>query len=490
MDDELAPWLDRGLAPLLDAVLAIAEDVDLERVLDRVVNASRTMVGARYAALGVLDDSGGALSRFLHAGIDQETADAIGPLPTGHGVLGEMIRHPHPLVLDDLGEHPASIGFPDHHPPMTTFLGVPVVIGDRVFGNLYLTDKAGGFTEADRRLVVALAAVAGAAIRNARNVEDLSSGARVDAAVAAVATTVLGGATVEECLDAARGAAASLAEVPVTEVVLAAGRPGAAGEMVTDDTGDHGVRVRIATEGDSIRLPLVAESAQAELRAFARRAAIALGYARARDQVEHLAVRLDRERIARDLHDTVIQRLFGAGLRLDGLGRQLDDEGASATVETVIGELDAAIGELRATIAAMHDPGPLATDDRLRAVVAALQPVTAGLRPLAVTGDPTAIPDAVADDLVAVLREGITNATRHAGATQITPRLLIEDDRVEIVVVDDGTGPPTDERVTAAGRGLGMGNLETRAARHSGGCVLEVGPGGTGAQLRWWAATS
>lgn len=483
MDDET----DRStgsLAPLLDAVLAIAADVELDGVLDRVVTAARSMVGAQYAALGVLDDSGTAMARFLHAGIDDETARKIGPLPTGRGVLGEVIRHPHPLMLDDLGSHPSSIGFPANHPPMTTFLGVPVRVADDIFGNLYLTDKPGGFSDDDRQLVIALAAVAGAAIRNARDVDRLAAQARVDAAVADVATTVLGGATTEEGLDAARRAAASLADVPVAQVEVEVGEPGAAGAVVTDD---DAVRVRVATDGDTLVLPARAALVDGDLRAFGRRAAIALGYARARDTVEQLAVRLDRERIARDLHDTVIQRLFGAGLQLDGLSRRLEVQDGGDIVETVIGELDAAIGELRATIAALHDPGPLPLDDRLRAVVAALHPITAGLRPLEVVGDPDRVPEVIGRELVAVLREGITNATRHAGADRIEPRLEVDDGRVLLEVGDDGVGPPAHGRATGPGQGLGLGNLAARAQRHDGGCELVAGPDGTGAQLRWWA---
>lgn len=487
MDDGPSERLDPRLAPLLDAVLAIAQDVDLDGVLDRVVRASREMVGADYAALGVLDDSGTAMSRFLHAGIDPETADRIGPLPTGRGVLGEVIRHPHPLVLDDLGDHPASVGFPPHHPPMATFLGVPVVVGDDVFGNLYLTEKEGGFTDDDRELVVALAAIAGAAIRNARDVEALSSQGRIDAAVADVATTVLGGATPAEGLDAARRAAADLVELPAAQVTLHDDEPGPAGDVVrTDD----GVQVRVATDGHTLVLPPVSGPATQELEAFGRRVAIALGYARARDQVEHLAVRLDRERIARDLHDTVIQRLFGAGLQLDGLSRLLHHEANTDIVESVIGELDAAIGDLRRTIAAMHDPGPLPLDDRLRAVVAALTPITTGLRQLDVTGDVDRVPDAIADDLVAVLREGVTNATRHAGASQIIPRLEVGDGRVVLSVADDGVGPPSGDRTVESGQGLGLGNLAARAERHDGGCRLTETPadiGESGAQLLWWA---
>lgn len=470
-----------GIAPLLDAVLAIAEDVDLDGVLDRVVRASRTMVGARYAALGVLDEQGATVARFLHVGIDDATADLIGPLPTGGGVLGELIRNPEPLMLDHITDHPASIGFPPHHPPMGAFLGVPVMIGGDVFGNLYLTDKPGGFTAQDRQLVIALAAVAGTAIRNARDVERLAVQARVDAAVADVATAVLGGATMAEGLEATRRIAADLAELPASAVSLADLPPGPAGETTA---GDGGVTVRIATDGHAVHVPHHAGAAVPVLRSFGRRVAIALGYARAREQVEQLAVRLDRERIARDLHDTVIQRLFGAGLRLDGLSRQLDDDTRRDAVEAVITELDAAIADLRATIASMHDPGPLPVEDRLRAVVAAMQPITVGLQPLQVAGDPGAVPQAVTTDLVAVLREGVTNATRHAEATRITPRLEVERDRAALLVTDDGVGPAT-EPPAASGHGLGMGNLVARARRHGGECELVPGPQG-GAQLRWW----
>ena len=469
------------LGPLLDAVLAIAQDVDVDGVLDRVVRASRAMVGARYAALGVIDDAGTGVSRFLHAGIDPATADRIGPLPTGGGVLGEVIRHPEPLVLEHLADHPASIGFPPHHPPMDSFLGVPVVIGDDVFGNLYLTDKAGGFTDADRQLVVGLAAVAGAAIRNARDVDRLARQARVDAAVADVATTVLGGATTAEGLDAARRAAADLAGLPPGDVTSTDVAPGPAGESLTSDDGVH---VRIETDGHAVTIPTAATTALPVLRSFGRRVAIAVGYARARGEVEQLAVRLDRERIARDLHDTVIQRLFGAGLRLDGLSRQLEDEARRDSVEAVITELDAAIADLRATIASMHDPGPLPVEDRLRAVVAALQPITVGLQPLQVVGDPSVVPGDVTDELVAVLREGVTNATRHAEATRIVPRLEVDGDRVVLLVGDDGVGVGAGGQ-SGPGHGLGMGNLAARARRHGGACELQDGPTG-GAQLRWW----
>ncbi len=470
-----------GVAPLLDAVLAIAQDVDLDGVLERVVHASQTMVGARYAALGVLDETGTSVRRFLHAGIDEATADLIGPLPTGGGVLGELIRHPEPLVLEHLGDHPSSIGFPPHHPPMDSFLGVPVMVGDDVFGNLYLTDKPGGFTDEDRRLVVGLAAVAGAAIRNARDVERLALQARVDAAVADVATTVLGGATMTEGLDATRRAAADLADIPAGDVELTEMATGPAGESVpTDDAID----VRVAPDGHAVRVPRAAAPTVPVLRSFGRRVAIAVGYARAREQVEQLAVRLDRERIARDLHDTVIQRLFGAGLRLDGLSRQLDEGARRDAVEDVITELDAAIADLRATIAAMHDPGPLPLEDRLRAVVAAMQPITVGLQPLQLAGDPDRVNEAATTDMVAVLREGVTNATRHAEATRITPRLEVDDDGAALLVTDDGVGPASGTP-GRSGHGLGMGNLEARARRHGGTCELLTGPDG-GAQLRWW----
>ncbi|HWC09666.1 MAG TPA: GAF domain-containing protein, partial [Acidimicrobiales bacterium] len=160
----------RSLRQLLDAVLTVGSDLDLETVLRRIVESAVSLVDARYGALGVLDESGTRLAQFLTVGLDDETYRAIGDLPEGHGILGLLIVEPKPIRLPDLREHPDSYGFPPNHPPMKSFLGVPVRVRDQVFGNLYLTDKtsAEGFTDIDEELGVALAAAAGVAIENAR----------------------------------------------------------------------------------------------------------------------------------------------------------------------------------------------------------------------------------------------------------------------------------------------------------------------------------
>ncbi len=186
---------------LLDAVLAIGTGLDLETVLHRIVEAAVRLVDARYGALGVIDETR-RLSQFLTVGIDEATAAQIGPLPRGGGILGLLIDDPQPLRLHDLNDHPAAFGFPAHHPPMRSFLGVPIRVRGEVFGNLYLTEKAGGvdFDDEDERVVLALAAAAGVAIENARLYEDVRHRERWLQASAEVTTALLSGSEPEEVL--------------------------------------------------------------------------------------------------------------------------------------------------------------------------------------------------------------------------------------------------------------------------------------------------
>src|SRR5687768_2746109 len=158
------------LRQLLDAVLAIGADLDLAGMLRRIIDSAVDLVDAQYGALGVLDESRTRLSQFITAGIDDDARRAIGNLPEGHGILGLLIVDAKPLRLPDLTEHPDSYGFPPNHPPMRSFLGVPIRVRDEVFGNLYLTDKSTAevFTDVDEELVIGLAAAAGVAIENAR----------------------------------------------------------------------------------------------------------------------------------------------------------------------------------------------------------------------------------------------------------------------------------------------------------------------------------
>src|SRR3954447_9768253 len=197
---EIVATRDR-MQRLLDAVLAVATGLQLESTLRSIVQAAVDLVDARYGALGVLAPNG-RISRFVHVGIEEETRAAMGPLPEGRGLLGQLIVDPQPLRLVDLGAHRASVGFPPNHPPMRSFLGVPVRVGDLVFGNLYLTEKrtGGPFTPADIEVTQALAAVAGLAVENARLAERTEARRRWGQAATELATALLSGADPDQVL--------------------------------------------------------------------------------------------------------------------------------------------------------------------------------------------------------------------------------------------------------------------------------------------------
>ena len=208
---------------LLDAVVGMAGDLDLHSTLQRIVNAAAKLAGARYAALGVLDPSGDELSDFITVGLDDKQISRIGQLPRGHGILGLLITEPFTVRLRDLREHPAAYGFPDHHPTMSSFLGVPIRVGDQAFGNLYLTDKqgAGDFTETDEKSVAALAATAAIAINNARLFLALQRRERWLAATGEIQRTLLGQASLQVALQlVAEHAREVVAEAALSLVML------------------------------------------------------------------------------------------------------------------------------------------------------------------------------------------------------------------------------------------------------------------------------
>ena len=167
---------DGRLRALLDAGIAVSSELSIDTVLQRIVEAAAELTGAAYAALGVIDQRGSGVEKFVVTGLDEATVEAIGPPPRGRGILGVLIRDAKPLRLADLGSHPESVGFPPHHPPMRTFLGVPILLRGVAYGNLYLTEKAGGeeFTGEDQEIVQLLAAQAAVAIENARLYESTS----------------------------------------------------------------------------------------------------------------------------------------------------------------------------------------------------------------------------------------------------------------------------------------------------------------------------
>jgi signal transduction histidine kinase len=362
------------LRDLLAAVLGISSDLSLPHVLRNIVDAARTVIGARYGALGVLSERGDVLAEFVNVGIPPEQVSAIGHLPEGHGILGLLIVDPRPLRLPDLAAHPDSYGFPPHHPPMRSFLGVPIRVRDQVFGNLYLTEKetAPKFSAEDEGLAVALAGAAGIAIENARL------------------------------------------------------------------------------------------------------------HARIHD----LTLIEDRERIAADLHDTVIQRLFATGLALQGTVRSITSPEAASRVETAVTDLDETIRQIRSTIFALQAPRTPGRGVRSEILSLATE-AAASLRfePHLQLDGPVdaAIDDATATQLLSVLREGLSNVVRHSHAGRVDVSVQVADGHVRAQVRDDGIGPGVGTR----DGGHGLPNLSRRAESLGGFVTIGPGAGGKGTVLTW-----
>ena len=505
---------------LLDAVVAISSDLDLHTVLDRIVVAACRLTGAQYGALGVLGNDR-MLADFITHGVTDEQRAAIGDLPRGHGILGLLIDHPVPLRLEHLQQHPDSYGFPEHHPPMESFLGVPVRIRGTVFGNLYLTEKADGaaFTETDEMLVDALATAAGFVVDNARAfarserrrqwleasariTDSLQPPVRAEPALqqlAAVAARVAGaqavavvqdhdgelvvGAADGSGVDRLDGVLAGLADVVARalgegeRVVVPApdGVPGtvllvplrahlsAAGVLLVLMQAEHRT-----LEGEEIEL----------LTSFADQASLALDRAQAVADREELLLVADRDRIARDLHDLVIQRLFATGLQLQGASRIAEEE-VRERLSSAVEDLDVTIRDIRSTIFELQHAhsGSLRAD--VRGVVKEYVP-TLGFNPMVRTTGPldTAVPRALADQLLAVLREALSNVSRHAAADAAVVEVEATAHELALRVTDNGTGLP-DERDES-----GLRNVRRRAAEHGGAArLLPEEPHGT--RLEW-----
>lgn len=525
---------DQRLSDLLIASTSLVERLDLEVVLRRIVEAGMTLVGARYGALGVIGQDGG-LERFIHVGIDAPSVERIGHLPVGRGVLGAVITDREPIRVPHLGAEPRSVGFPANHPVMDSFLGVPVRVGEQVYGNLYLTEAVrGAFSAADEELVVALAATAGIAIENARMYDAARTRELWNATIADVMSAMLDvdGANVLDVI-AARVAAlidADLVAVAIPDgtdrLVLstvyglsAAELQGHTYEADGTLTG-RALRTRQALSidrepagtmfegqpvlGPTVAIPLFAGDealgvlmvsrapdgrsfTEADLEmafAFAAQASIALEIVRAREDRKRAETTRDRARIARDLHDHVIQRLFGAGLSLQAVSATVDPA-ASEAIETQIDVIDAAIKDIRSAIFALGSGdrrGKKSFRDRILDVVAEVSDSWPMPVRVAFMG---ALDNVIAgrldDDLVAVVRELLTNIAKHADAETASVVVQIVDDRVELTVSDDGVGIA--EGVVRSG----LANITERARLRSGSCdiVSSRQPGQSGTVVHW-----
>jgi len=510
---------------LLDAVVGVADGLEIEPALRRIVRAASDLTGAPYAALGVLGPDG-LHEAFVHTGIDPALAARIGELPRGHGVLGHITRAGRAVRVEELAAHPASVGFPPGHPPMKSFLGVPVGIGERVVGNLYLADKAGGFTSEDEDVVVALAAAAAVAVENARLYEDVRLRERWMAAAQEVSTAILSGAQEEDALQLIAQRARDVARARTAALVL----PGYGGAwMLEIAEGDHaaelvgttmpqggrtlevmssgrGLRVaEFATEldvripvlkafGPALYAPLVAgvekvgvlvllrmpqdreftDTDLATAQTFAGQAALALQLAQARRHAETVELLEERARIARDLHDLVVQELFAMGMRLARLRERLEP-GTLAEIDGSLDSLDRVVRQIRSTIRALRDPEEsTGLVDRIHAEANRAHGLL-GYHPQVTVDDgeelDAVVPGEVADDVIAVVREGLSNAARHARAAAVAVRVGLAGGRVEVEVTDDGVGMPA-----ALARRSGLDNLGERARRHGGWCRIRPNP--------------
>lgn len=556
LDELLTQLVDRAqdvmsvqgrLRALLGANQAIVASLPVPDLLRRTAQAACELAHARYGAFGLIDPTGG-LEQFVYVGVDEVTAAEIGHLPEGKGLLGVPIEDPLPIRLHDIADDPRSVGFPAAHPPMASFLAVPVWVRGVAFGNLYLTERRGGdFTAEDEELVSALAATAGVAIENARLYEEsqrrqgwLQASTEVtrqlltpdgedplrliarrarriaDADVATVVLPATDGQRLVVEVASGEGADALTAltspiENTLVGLALTSGEP----VLVADTHADQSYTAPLSEAipvGPVMVIPLGGPArirgalvigrrrgrhpfVQADLEmatTFANHAAVALQLADARTDQQRIVLLEDRDRIARDLHDHVIQRMFAIGLTVQSVAAADDGVGAddrAARLERVVSDIDETIRQTRTAIFQLHGaagPETGTARSRLLAVAAEVTPVL-GFDPQVRFAGPidAVVPEPVVADLVAVLREALTNTARHARATRVDVDLTTTTRELIMRVIDDGVG------IGDTGRRSGLANLRQRAEHHGGSLLLASTPGGgpqparPGTELRW-----
>jgi signal transduction histidine kinase len=530
---------------LLEAVVVIGSGLDLESTLRRIVETAVGLVDASYGALGVIGEDK-RLAEFIPVGLSQDEIGRIHHWPEGRGLLGLLIDDPRPLRLADISAHPASSGFPDGHPPMRSFLGVPVRVRDEVFGNLYLTNKRGGgeFTEDDEAVLVALGAAAGVAVENARLYEAARRQQRWIQASAEVTTRLLSGSAPAEVLaditrrvlelsgadlavlalpdeearrltisyaagdgaDPTRGLVLSAGE-SLSGRVLATGEPLTSADFAADERASQAARAAMSQIGPAVVFPLGAPGnvrgvltvgrrhsaapfpeAQVEVVAsFAAQAGVALELAATRAEAERLSLYQDRDRIARDLHDLVIQRLYATGMSLEGTMPMITRPEVASRITNAVDAMDETIKDIRSTIFALQARDEAAQPDLRADIVGLVEEMTPmlGFAPSLRLGAGlgSQVSAEVAEQALAALREALSNAARHAAASQVDVTVDVEADRMLLVrVADNGTGIPAETSRS------GLRNLARRAEKLGGELRLEPavpGASAPGTRLEW-----
>ena len=539
--DELLAARDQ-MGQLLGLIVGIGSDLHLEATLNRIITAAMALTGARYGALGVRGDDG-RLATFLHAGMDEQTARRIGYPPVGKGLLGFLLDQHEPLRLDDLRDHPAASGFPEYHPPMAAFLGVPILIRGSVFGSLFLTDLPSErrFTESDEAVATALASAAAVAVDNAQLFERVRASAEWSSASREITTALLAGPRPEVnplqlVADRARALTGAEQAIVLTPDDLDAPADQVGTLLVTVASGLHadavlGQRVPVAssTSGEVFRsgTPLITESFRHPIQAFtdagerpaivmplraadavigvlavarhrdhppfnaaqldlmcdfADHAAVALTVAAARERARELSLLADRERIAQDLHDHVIQKLFAAGMDLQGTVARVRSPQIADRLTRTIDDLQATIDDIRSTIFGLQRSDGAAVDlrQRIQRLVAELTEGRHIATTVRMSGPMTVVDATLADHAEAITTEAISNTLRHSGARSLTIEVGVGDELL-VEITDDGRGIPADNR-----RRSGLANMQSRAVAVGGRCEISAAPGG-GVRVRWSA---
>lgn len=521
------------LRSLLKANQAVVEHLELPVVLRRIVEAAVELVGARYGALGVVA-ANGTLEQLVHVGMTDEDVTAIGTLPSGHGLLGALIDDPRPIRLDNRSDDPRSIELPAGHPPMDSFLGVPIRVRDEVFGNLYLSNSAGGcFTEEDERLVTALAATAGVAIENARLFAEVRRRQAWSSASAEINATLVSSDEANS-ISTLAARVLELAEADLVWVLLPTNDP-AQYRVETARGVDHlavqGSSIRIAgtivahvledhhphliddgseheagltgdtTVGPVMAVPLMAgDSPQGVLyvartagRArfapsdlamaadFASQASLAVELTAARVDRQRMVLLEERGRIARDLHDHVIQQLFATGLDLQNIAGSDAASSVADRITQSVNNLDAAISQVRTVIYALTPPVGDRRDTIRDGIIELASTLAPGLprSPTVTFAGPVdlVVTAGLADDVIAVTREALSNVIKHAKAQHASVSLSVNQGSVSLEITDDGCG------ARGAERRSGVANLEQRARRRNGAFTFESDA--TGTRVRW-----